>query len=126
MNRCFLGICILVLFLVLGLWGAKAMTDFHEPLSQALEQAANAALTGDLSQAAEQAKSVQQKWDQYWARVAILADHNPMDEIDGLFSRLEAYAQAGNRADFAACCEQLSTLLSATAEAHTLSWKNLL
>lgn len=126
MNRGLLGFCILLAFLVLGLWSAKAMTDFHEPISTQLEQAAQMALTGDFQQATQTARQAKDQWDTHWGRVALLADHTPMDEIDGLFARLEAFADAGNANHFAACCNQLAVLLSATAEAHTLSWKNLL
>ena len=126
MKRGFFGLCTLLVFLFLGLWGSYAMGDFHEPISDSLEQAAQTALAGDMAKAVQTAKAAQTKWEDGWNRVAILADHTPMDEIDGMFARLEMYAQAGNTADFAACANQIATLVSATAEAHELSWRNLL
>lgn len=126
MKRGSFGLGILLLFLGLGLWGSFAMSRFHEPVADTLEQAAQTALTGDLAQAVQGAKDAKATWDRGWGRVAILADHTPMDEIDATFARLEIYAAAENRADFAACANQLAVLISATAEAHELSWRNLL
>ena len=126
MKRGIFGLCTLLVFLFLGLWGSYAMGDFHGPISDSLEQAGQAALAGDMANAVQTAKAAQRKWENGWSRVAVLADHTPMDEIDGMFARLEMYAQAGNTADFAAHCNQLAVLITATAEAHELSWRNLL
>ena len=126
MKRGIFGLGILFVFLGLGLWGSYAMSRFHEPVSDALEQAAQTALAGDLELAVQDAKAAQAKWERRWNQVAVLADHTPMDEIDAMFARLEIYGQSGNAADFAAHCNQLATLISATAEAHELSWWNLL
>lgn len=126
MKRGIFGLCTLLVFLFLGLWGSCAMGDFHQPISDALEQAAQTALAGNMEQAVQQAKTAQAKWQKGWNRVAIMADHTPMDEIDGMFARLEIYAQAESVSDFAAHCNQLAALISATAEAHEFTWWNLL
>jgi len=49
-----------------------------------------------------------------------------MDEIDSLFAQLEVFRQAGLWGDFSACCRRLSRLIEAMAEAHSLTWWNLL
>ena len=126
MNRGVLGFLILAVFLAVGLWSAHALTDFHQPLADQLEEAATLSLAGDLSKATAMTEEVKDQWQTHWNNVAILADHTPMDEIDGLFARLDAFAKAGNASEFAACCKQLSILISATAEAHALSLKNIL
>ena len=101
------------------------MADFHEPLADRLDQAAQTAQTGSLSQALSMIHDAKQEWEDHWGRVAVLADHNPMDEIDGLFAQLEQYAIAGDVSNFSACCGYLRSLISATAEAHALRWHNL-
>lgn len=126
MKRGVFGLGILLVFLVLGLWGSFAMSDLHQPVSKVLEKAAQTALDGDLEAAAIAAKEAQGKWEDHWHPVAMLADHTPMDEIDGMFAQLEIYAQAGNHQHFAACANQLAAMISATAEAHELTWWNLL
>ena len=72
------------------------------------------------------AKKAKELWDKQWHRSAVLADHTPMDEIDGLFAQVQSYARAGNRADFAAGCSRLSKLVEAIGEAHAPGWWNLL
>jgi len=126
MKRMWLGIGLLLLFLLLGLWCSHAMAKRLDPIAQRLEQAAQTALRGDLSSAMELAEAARKQWDGYWHDTATLADHNPMDEIDAHFARLRVYATMSHQADFAACCAQLSALIHATAEAHSFFWWNIL
>lgn len=126
MNRALLGSIILGLFLGLGLWSSYAMSAFHEPLAEQLKEAATFAQEGAMEQAQEILGNAKKDWEKNWGKVAVLADHTPMDEIDGIFAKLEQYARAGDTANFCAGCGYLSSLIAAVAEAHTLSWRNLL
>ena len=125
MKRMWLGVGLLVLFLVLGLWGSHAMAKFLDPLSEKLKTAETLAVEGDLDAALALAKEARKDWEKQWHYVAILADHNPMDEIDGHFESLIAYGKAGHNTDFAALCGELSSWVKATADAHRLNWWNL-
>lgn len=126
MKRIWLGVGFLVLFLVLGFWSSYSANKLHKPLAQDLEKAATAALSGDMTTGEALAKKAKDLWDKQWHRSAILADHAPMDEIDGLFARLEAFTETKNIEAFAAYCRQLAKLIAATAEAHSLNWWNIL
>lgn len=126
MNRIWLGVGLLVVFFAFGLWSAFAVDAIYEPITQQLEAASAAALAGDLSGGAALAREAQAIWHRYWRKTASLSNHAPMDEIDALFLRLETFAKAGSTADFAANCAQLSGLVEACAEAHRLTWWNLL
>lgn len=126
MKRIWLGLGILALFLSLGILSSIGMQKLHEPLAHNLEKAASAALSGDFSKGKEHAAKAKDQWDSQWNRSAVLADHTPMDEIDGYFARMEVYAQTDSAVDFAACCQQLAKLITATAEAHTFTWWNIL
>lgn len=126
MKRIWLGIGILALFLALGLWSAHSMGKLHIPLAQDLEKAASSALSGDMQLGQALAKKAKETWDAQWHKSAIWADHTPMDEIDGLFARLEAFSETKNAESFAAYCKQLAKLITATAEAHSLNWWNIL
>ena len=126
MKRIWLGLGILVLFLVLGFWSSYGMQTLHEPLAHDLEKAAEAALSGDFAAGKEQAKKAQQQWKDQWSATAVFADHTPMDEIDSHFARLEVFAQTDNAEAFAAGCRQLAQLITATAEAHSFAWRNIL
>ena len=126
MGRFGLGIGLLVLFLVLGFWISAAMDSVHSDISDALELAAQQALDGDMDAGMETAQQAQAQWEKYWHRSAAVADHAPMDEIDGLLAQLECYNRAGQPGEFAACCTRVSLLVRAMSEAHSLVWWNLL
>ena len=122
MARTALGIGILVALLLLGSFAAIAMDRIHLPIATLLQQAADQPLEEGIL-TAQKAKVM---WEKYWQFSATLADHSPMDEIDGLFAQLEAYQKAGLSGDFSACCLRLSMLVEAVAEAHRFTWWNLL
>ena len=126
MGRFWVGVGLLAAFLGLGLWVAKAMDDVHVPVMVLLEQAADTALEGDLKAGAELAEQAHAVWERHWRGTAAVADHAPMDEIDGLFALVQDYARAGNAGDFAASCGRLSKLVEAIGEAHSPQWWNLL
>lgn len=126
MSRFWIGIALLAVFLGLGLWVAEAVDAVHMPIAQALEQAAEDALAGDLEAGIARAEEASREWERHWRATAAVADHAPMDEIDGLFAQAQRYAQAGNGADFAAVCGRISRLIEAIGEAHAPGWWNLL
>ena len=126
MGRLWLGIGILVLFLVLGLWISSAMDSVHVAIAHTLETAAEQALSGDLATATQTAATAKISWESHWHSSATVADHAPMDEIDGLMAQLECYSRANQPGDFAACCARLALLVEAMSEAHSLTWWNFL
>lgn len=126
MGRFWLGIGILAVFLIGGLWVGHAMDDVHQTIAQSLDDAAVRCLNGDLPGGMALAQQAQKLWQSHWHGTASVADHEPMDEIDGLFAQLEIYGKAGLSADFATYCARLSRLVSAMGEAHAFTWWNLL
>ncbi len=126
MGKFWLGIGILAIFLVLGFGVSAAMDMTHNAIAATLDTAAESALSGDLKTGQQQALSAKQAWEKSWHSSATVADHGPMDEIDGLFAQLSVYSRAGNTGDFAACCTRISMLVQAMSEAHSLTWWNLL
>lgn len=126
MARFWIGIGLLAVFLTLGIWVTVAMEDIHEPLAQLLNEAAEEALEGDMEDAAELADQAHRRWEHYRKGTASVADHMPMDEIDGLFAQVQTFARAGRAEDFAAGCARLAKLVGAMSEAHGLGWWNLL
>ena len=126
MGRLWLGIGLLALFLVLGLWIGHTMDAVHLSIADTLEIAADQALSGDMEAAMETADEAKASWEKHWHGSATVADHAPMDEIDGLIAQLECYNRADQPGDFAACCARLSLLVRAMSEAHSLTWWNLL
>ena len=126
MRRVYFGAALLVILLGLGIFISFGMDRLQLPLTQKLEKAAEEALEGSFSQAVVLGQEAKTEWEQQWNITASLADHAPMDEIDGLFAQLMAYGKQSESTHYAACCRELSSLIRAVAEAHKLSWWNLL
>ncbi len=125
-RRFWYGSAILVFFLVLGLLVAWGMENMQRPVTGKLEQAAQAALDGDMEQGIILAQTAKDTWQRHRDLTAAVADHAPMEEIDSLFAQVEVYAQSEKTVDFAAYCTRLARLVEAVGEAHALTWQNLL
>ena len=125
-RRFYIGIGILITILCLGLLVSAVITDCQLPMAETLDAAAQAADAGDFRQGIALAATARESWKNHWKGVASVADHTPMDEIDSLFSEMEVYIRTEEPVHFSACCAQLSSLLRAVSDAHTLNWWNIL
>lgn len=125
-KRFYLGICLLIVLLLLGLGTAFGMSAIHTPEVALLKQAEELALEGDFAQAAQLASQAKSRWMHYRQLTAAVADHTPMDEAERLFAEMEIYARAQEEAHFAACCSQLQIMCKAVANAHSPAWWNLM
>ena len=126
MNRLWLGIVLMATLLAAGIWVGSYMNTTGTAISSTLDSAAAAALSGDWQAASGLAENARNQWDAAWHRIAAMADHAPMEEIDSLFAKLEVYAREKQTVAFAACCARLSSLVQAMGEVHGLQWWNLL
>lgn len=126
MNRFWLGITLAAVLLVAGIWVGSYMNSTGSAICDTLEAAAEEALSGDWQTASDLVTNAHNNWDKVWHTVATVADHSPMDEIDGLFAQLNIYAQAQDRWEFSAYCQRISQLILAVGEAHSFNWWNLL
>ena len=125
-RRFWYGLGILVFFFALGLLTAWGMENMHQPVTGTLEQAAQAALDGDVEQGIALVQTAKADWQHHRDLTAAMADHAPMEEIDSLFAQVEVYARSEKTVDFAAYCTRLARLVEAVGEAHALTWQNLL
>lgn len=126
MVRGWIGIGILVVFLVVGLLVSCWMDQVHVPTEKLLEQAAEKTLQGEFEQAVALGAEAKSRWEQQWNGTATVADHSPMDDVDALFAEMEIYAKADEKPHFAACCQELARRVQAVASAHRFSWWNIL
>lgn len=126
MGRIWFGISLLGLLLVLGIGVSSLMERNHLPYSAQLEQAASLSASGLLSEAEGIVRDVQAQWDARTAFLSVLADHEPMEEIEGLFAQLESYADTGDAISYASTCACLSRMMQALGRSHSLDLKNLL
>lgn len=122
-RRFYLGVALLAVILVAGLFTGWAMEKRQQPVVRLLEQAAQ---EEDLQSGAQLARQAKATWKKRWKAVAAVADHTPMDEIDKLFAELDIYIRENEDVHFYACCSQLASLLRAVSEAHALNWWNVM
>lgn len=126
MKRTVIGFSLLLLLLIGGMLSQRALTAAHTPTARALEAAAHAALEEDWAEADKAAARAAELWGKSWKFTATLADHQPMEDIDALFVRLEAYTAARDSTEYAAACRELARRLDAISDAHSLRWWNVL
>ena len=126
MKRCWVGLACLLLLLAGGLYVSRVMVNSHAPIAQALDRAAECAQAEDWEAAASLTGKAGEAWQRHWHFTAAFADHEPMETIDALFSRLTVFASARKSEEFAAVCRELSRQVEAMGDAPRLTWWNLL
>ena len=126
MKRGWFGGALLLVLLAGGIVSSVVMGNFHEPLARSLDRASEFALEENWEQAEQTARQARERWEDMWHFSAIVSDHGPMEQIDALFSQLDIYRQAGDPVNFAAVCASLSQQIGDMADAHGISWWNLL
>ena len=119
------GILLLAVFLI-SLLGGRIMERRYEPMARTLGAAADLAAAGEWGEAKALTRRARAEWEKGWHFAGIFADHTPMEDVDALFARLEVYEKQGAVTAFAAGCGELSRRVEALADAHRLSWWNLL
>ena len=118
MGRLWIGIGILVILLALGIAMLCISWNFYEDFSADLEQAGELALAGNWQGAGGKAEKSREKWAS--------TDHEPVEQMQNLFSQLEIYQKRQLEVDFAAVCRNLVHLAEAIDEAHSLRWWSVL
>ena len=101
MKKLWAGISILAVLLCIGFGVAMIMGHIHGNLAHRLEEAAGQCLT-DWGQANSLADSARASWEQHHHWVAALVDHEPLEEIESLFSQLALSQRNRDTEEFAA------------------------
>ncbi len=126
MKRSLIGAALLLLLLVGAIVSGKVITRHNERVAKLLDTAAEQAMADDLPEAMETMYLARQDWQRLWNLSASFADHDPLEQIDGGFSQLQIYGDAGENVSFAAVCVQLSQQIQALGDAHGAQWWNIL
>lgn len=126
MTRLWIGVGILILLFAMGvgfLWGSQT---FFRCFQQNMEEASMLALNNQWSEALEKANQSRTAWNQQRRFWSAFTDHEPIEEVQNLFSQLDVYEKARLEVDFATVCNHLAHLAEAIDEAHNLKWWTLL
>ena len=125
MNKLWIAVAVLGILLGLGIGSTLVMEKVHGDLSEELNQAA--VLADDRWEDAKTlAGSARAKWEKYEHLIAALADHEPLEELDGLFAELEVCQRQDDKRCFAVVCVRIASLSEMLSESHTPYWWNLL
>ena len=119
MNRVVIGVALLAALLAASLFSAWQMGNIQRPIADRMEEASLQSLRGE-SAAAETAARAESAWHRSRVFTAALADHQPMEDIEGLFARLHAY-ETEDRSEYAALCAEIARRIRAVAEAQALN-----
>ena len=125
MKKLWVAVAVLAVLLVLGIVSTIVMEQVHGELSEALGQAALLSET-DWETANALADSARAKWEKSSHLIAALADHEPLEELDGLFAELAVYQRHADQRCFAAVCVRIASLAEMLQESHSPYWWNLL
>ena len=125
MKRLWIGVGVLLVLLALGVGSTAVMEGIPGKLAEDMEKAADVAAT-QWENAKSLADSAREEWDKYEHIIASLTDHEPLEELKGLFSELDISRHWDDRGYFATVCARIASLAEALSESHTLHWWNLL
>jgi len=126
MKRSWIGFFLLLILLGLGILATWGMAEIHEPIAEELQLAAQGSLKGNWGKAAFHTAKARQDWKKWQLVRASLTIHEPMEEIDALFSVLETYGSCRETVAFAALAREMAEKVEAIGDAHSLDWKNIL
>ena len=126
MKRSWIGLGLLVGLLAASLLASFAMAKICREDSGKLHQAVQAALAEDWTKAAMLTAQARGSWEDWEFFRCAMADHNPAEEIDSLFSVLEIYCRRRQTIAFAAVCQETAERLEALGDAQRLNLHNLL
>ena len=126
MKRIWIGIVLLVVLLAAGLGIGKFMEQAHVPVARDVRRAGELALEGQWDKAKALASRGQGQWEKKRPVTASVADHEPMEEIDGLFAQLKTYEKIRDPGAYSGACAYLASLLEAMSQSHSCKWWNLM
>ena len=124
MKRIWFGAVLLAVLLVLGFGSSALMERVHLSQAEDLTKAADFALVSDWSAAERLLSDARGDWDEKRLFIAALSDHEPMDQIDGLFAQLEVFAQTRDATAFSGTCVYLAQQLEALGKSHSFNLQN--
>ena len=126
MKRLWLGIAILAVLLLGGIAATAGMNWICDPLTESLDEAAEAVQAGQWEQALGLSETARTRWERWRSISAAITNHEPMEEVDALFRALDIFARQRDVVRFADCCARLTALTAAISESQAIYWWNVL
>ena len=124
MKRIWFGAALLAVLLILGIGSAALMEDTHLTQAAELNRAADLAMSGSWERAGAALSAAKSSWDKRSPIIAGLSDHEPMDQINGIFAQLEVFLTMRDAASFSSSCLYLAKQLEALGRSHSFNLQN--
>ena len=118
MTRFRIGASLLAVLLALCVWSQLRMSAIQRPIAGTVSRAESYAAREEWTQAAAALLTAQSAWEEHRTLLAALADHQPLEDIECLFARLESCAQEQDKGEFRAACQELNRRILAVKEAQ--------
>lgn len=126
MKRIWIGIGLLAVMLVAGIWVSEYMDHTHSAIAEDLDRASRLMMQHQWEGANSLTARARKSWEDRRSITACFAEHEPLDEIDGIFAQLEIYAADRDEVACSASCVYLSQRLRALGKCHKFTLWNLL
>ena len=126
MNRLWIGVGLLAVLLAASVGMLFVSRDFNKEFTHDLEQAGHSAMAGNWTAAEKQLAKSREKWQTYQRFWASSTDHEPVEQMQNLFSQLELFQARRLEVEFASACRALVNLAEAIDESHGLRWWSVL
>ena len=124
MKRMWIGVGFLLFLLVAGIFVTLWAVSFHSRLESQLTDAVGAAAAENWDTAQILFHSAESRWEDRRKLTAVIADHDPMEEIDSLFSQMEIYLRLRDQNGFSSTGAQLASRVRAMSDSQSISWWN--
>ena len=125
MTRLWIGAGLLLALLLGGLGLRLGIVPFQESVAKKLDTAATLAVDGSWKMAQNTAFAARDRWRRHKNGIAAVTDHEPMEEMEGLFQELN-FLDSDRAVDFACICVQLAEISRAIGETQRLKWWGVL
>ncbi len=126
MKRLWIGVGFLVALLAGSLFLLTFSVGFCREFSETLDDACALALEENWPSATEKADNCYKNWKKQQHLLAAFTDHEPIEQVDSLFSQLALYGEKRMSVEFASVCRQLRHCAKAIDESHSLKWWTIL
>ena len=124
MKRLWIGVGVLAAVLAAGIWLNLWMDSLHDRLARELDKAGDLALAQQWQAAEATAQAAREQWLRNRRLLAAVVDHEPLEEMERLFSQLEVYRRQRWSEEFAVTCSLLARQAEAVGDSHSLTWWN--
>ena len=124
MKRIWFGAGLLIALLLLGLLCGFLIEHSQLESAEKLQRASDCAAEGDWAGAKTLLAEANQLWMRKRPLITALCDHEPIEEIEKLYAKLEVFADERSIISFRSVCAELSRQLEALGNSHNFTFGN--